>query len=530
MAPIPSALVADDNEPEPTSFSRRRLLVAGGFAAATVYATGRITPTQTGPRVIAVTGGAVPPTTVPVTVPGGAPMPPPGHVFSTVINGGRVIDPESGYDEVVNVGIDGGTITAISPAGLVGTTTIDAAGLVVSPGFIDLLSYEPNDYGVWFKVADGVTTNIGMHGINMVAEDFFTYFGDPERRPPVHYGGAFDNPYMREINAMGSSEATMAQIQKLEQQLEDGFGNGWLGLDVEPEYTPWVTTEEITALARVAKRFELPVFFHARYSSPDEPGKNNAAALAEVLQVASETGASVHIDHITSTGGTFTMDESIATLDAARAAGLDVTACAYPYDFWATYLASARFAPGWQERFRIGYQDLAIPGTGERLTESSFRTYQQQNKLVAAYAIPEADVRTALSTSWIMLGSDGILEPGNNNHPRAAGTFARTLGKYVRDEQLLDLRDALAKMTYLPALRLQSRCPSMRRKGRLQLGADADITLFDPTTVIDRATVDNPAQESVGIEWVLVSGTPVKTPAGIDRSQRLGNPIRPDLA
>lgn len=521
--------MADVSEPEPTSFSRRRLLVAGGFAAATVVATSRISPTRSGPRTIAVTGGATPATTLPVTVPGAAAMPPPDHVYATVIRGGRVIDPETGYDEVANVGIDDATITAITPSPLLGTTTIEATGLVVSPGFIDLLSYEPNDYGVWFKVADGVTTNIGMHGINMTAEDYFAYYGAPERRPPVHHGGAFDNPYMREINAMGSGEATMAQIQELEQQLEEGFGVGWLGLDVEPEYTPWVTTAEITALARVAQRFDLPVFFHARYSSPDEPGKNNAAALAEVLQVARETGASVHVDHITSTGGTYTMAESIATLDAARAEGLDVTACCYPYDFWATYLGSARFAPGWQERFRIGYEALAIPGTGERLTEATFEKYQQQNKLVAAYAIPEDDVRAALVTPWVMLGSDGILEPENNNHPRAAGTFSRTLGKYVREDKVLDLRAGLAKMTILPAQRLEGRCAALRRKGRMQLGADADITVFNPDTVIDKATVDNPAQESVGIEWVLVSGNTVKSPAGIDRSQRHGDAIVADI-
>ena len=100
----------------------------------------------------------------------------------------------------------------------------------------------------------------------------------------------------------------------------------------------------------------------------------------------------------------------------------------YPYTFWATYLGSTRFNAGWQQRFRIDYGDLEVAGTGERLTASTFRKYQAQNKLVAAYAIPEEDVVTGLQTDWIMIGSDAILETSNNNHPRGAGCFTRVLG------------------------------------------------------------------------------------------------------
>ena len=246
--------------------------------------------------------------------------------------------------------------------------------------------------------------------------------------------------------------------------------------------------------------------------------------------MARETGAGVHVDHITSTGGTFTMDETIGTLDAARSEGLDVTACMYPYDFWATYAASPRFGPGWEERYRISYADLEVPGTDEEVSAETWPRLQAENRLVAAHAIPEEDVRAALRTPWIMIGSDSILEEGDNNHPRATGTYARTLGHYVRDEQVLALPDALARMTILPARRLERRCPALRRKGRLQIGADADITVFDPATVGDRSTIDDPAQESVGIEWVLVMGTAVRTPDGNDREQRGGTAITPELA
>jgi len=226
---------------------------------------------------------------------------------------------------------------------------------------------------------------------------------------------------MRTHEGIKTRAATPSQIADLTKRVEEGFATGWIGVEFEPEYTPWVDTAEINAMATVAKAHNMPVFFHVRYSSPDEPGKDNATAIAEVLNVARATGASVHVDHITSTGGTHTMPQTLETLNQARADGIDVTACMYPYTFWATYLGSARFKDGWQQRFRIGYGDLEVAGTGERLTASTFPKYQRQNTLVAAYAIPKADVVTGLQTDWIMVGSDAILEPSNNNHPRGAG-------------------------------------------------------------------------------------------------------------
>jgi N-acyl-D-aspartate/D-glutamate deacylase len=128
-----------------------------------------------------------------------------------------------------------------------------------------------------------------------------------------------------------------------------------------------------------------------------------------------------------------------------------------------------------------------------------------------------------------MIGSDAILEPANNNHPRAAGCFSRTLGFYARDQQTLSLVDALAKMTILPAKRLEAKAPALRKKGRLQQGADADITIFDPTTVGDRSTVDNPAQESAGIDYVFVLGQVVKSPDGLHKELLPGQPIKSEI-
>jgi dihydroorotase len=233
------------------------------------------------------------------------------------------------------------------------------------------------------------------------------------------------------------------------------------------------------------------------------------------------------VEHIISTGGTFTMEQSLATLEAARRSGVAVTACTYPYDFWATYLLSARFNDGWQERFHITYEDLVVVGTGERLTASTFASYQSrgENLLTAAYAIPESDVRAALQADWVMLGSDAILEPGNHNHPRSTGCFARAIGRYTRELDVIDLMSALAKATILPAQLLEPGAPAMRKKGRVQLGSDADLTIFDPKTLVDRSTVENPGVESEGVRYVLVGGQVVRDLSGNHQEVRPGSPI-----
>jgi dihydroorotase len=232
--------------------------------------------------------------------------------------------------------------------------------------------------------------------------------------------------------------------------------------------------------------------------------------------------------HITSTGGTFQMPQALDTVQQARDNQLDVTMCMYPYNFWATYIQSPRFDDGWQQRFHIDYNDLVVPGTGERLTEARFNQLRSgsTNTLVAAYAIPEADVVTGLQSPMTMIGSDAILTQGDNNHPRGAGCFTRALGHYVRDQNTLSLVDALAKMTIMPAKRLEAKAPALQKKGRLQRGADADITIFDPATVADRATVESPAQLATGVDYVLVLGTVVLSPSGIDKTKLPGQPIK----
>jgi N-acyl-D-aspartate/D-glutamate deacylase len=444
--------------------------------------------------------------------------------FDLVIRNAHVMDPESNRDQAgLWVGIRGGAIGAITDTALPGRQVIDARGQVVAPGFIDVLSYEPNRYGIWFKLADGVTTNLAMHGAAADMAAWYRGFG--RSRWPVNYGGAFSDPGARTRLKIGPYRAaTPEELRRLLAMADSSLEAGALGVAMSPEYSPGMDQEEVIAMAAVAARYRAPVFVHVRYSDTIPPG-TDAEAIHEVLEVARRTGASVHVDHITS-AATFDMAAGLDSLARARQAGLGVTACAYPYDFWATNLNKARYDPGWQRRFGISYGDLQIAGTPERLTAESFARYRRQGKLAVAYAIPDTAVVQALRAPFVMIGSDAILNPGNNNHPRAAGAFSRVLAVYVRERGTLSLMDALRKMTLLPAQTLEGRAPAMRKKGRLQVGADADIVIFDPGRIADRATVEHPDLMSEGISYVIVAGQVALDPSGLRRSVLGGHPIR----
>ena len=449
--------------------------------------------------------------------------------FDIVIRNGRVMDPETRFDQTgTNVGIRDGRIAAVTREAIHGRQEIDAGGRVVAPGFIDMVSYDPNPAGVWNKIADGVTTNLALHGGTTDPPAWYGYYA--AHRPPVNYGAAFFFSVARNELGIGlRSPATPLQIEKLTERGDRALREGALAVSFSLEYVPGIRADEILPLMRLARRYNVPVFFHARYSAMEGPG-TNLDALREIIDDCRTTGAAAEIEHITSTGGTFSMPQSLAMLDAARASGLDITADAYPYTYWATYLDSERFAPGWQQRFRITFSDLQIAGSTERLTEASFAKYRHEHRIAAAFAIPEEDLVHALGAPWVMIASDGILDAGHNNHPRASGTYTRTLAVYVREKKVLTLMDALARMTILPARRLEQSSAQFQRKGRLSAGTDADVVVFDPATVSDRATVEHPELPAEGMEWVLVAGTVVKSPAGFQRNAHPGQALRGDLS
>jgi dihydroorotase-like cyclic amidohydrolase len=500
-----------------------RLSTAGPSAKATKGASSSHTPESNEPT-------APTPTTVEeeagiIDVPTASEL---GKTYDVVISNGRVINPETKLDrEGLNVAVQGGQIVLVTDQKLKGKRVIDATGLVVAPGFIDNLSYDPNPIGVWNKIADGVTANIAMHGGTSSPEKWYPYY--ERNRTPVHFGASFFYTQARnQFKLSRYDTAKPEQTQTLVDQAEKALNNGVLGISFSLEYVPGVNDKEILPLMKLAHKYNVPVYFHARYSDMEEPG-TNIDAIKELIGYARASGAAVHIDHINSTGGTFSMTQSLKMVADAIAEGLDITSCIYPYDYWGTYLNSARFDEGWQERFRITYKDLQIAGTKERLTAETFRKHQLEGKLAVAYAIPKQDVIDSLKAPYVMIGSDAILEPGFNNHPRASGTFARTIGLYVRKEQVISLSDAIAKMSLMPAQRLEKQAPALQKKGRIAKGMDADIVVFDYNKINDKSTVEKPEIVSAGIEYVLVNGQVALDEKGIHKDVHVGQPIKSEF-
>jgi N-acyl-D-aspartate/D-glutamate deacylase len=444
--------------------------------------------------------------------------------FDVVIANGRVMDPESGLNAIQNVGIRAGKIVAISNEPLQGKRTIDAKGLVVAPGFIDMHEHgqEPRNYQ--FQAHDGVTTSLELEG---GTADIDGWYASREGKSLINYGvsighipvrltilaktnlqrGFLEKPNPTELAAQDAAahrQATPEELIQLKEALDHGFRSGALAEGMGVNYTPGASHWEIVEAFRVAAKYGASVHVHLRYAGGKEP-ETGLSALEEVIGAAAATGAPLHVVHITSMGLKYT-PQLIAMVEGAQKRGLDVTTECYPYTAGSTYLESAIFDPGWQERQEITFHDVQWAETGERLTAETFEKYRKVGGVVVIHSIPEEAARTAIANPMVMVASDGMPITGPKVHPRGQGTFSRVLGHYVREEKTLDLMTALRKMTLMPAQRLEKRAPMFKDKGRIRVGADADITVFDPNRVIDKATFEEPLQYSEGIQFVLVNG------------------------
>ena len=317
--------------------------------------------------------------------------------------------------------------------------------------------------------------------------------------------------------------ATDAEIAEMKVHLERGLQRGAVAVGFGIQYVPQASHWEILEMFRVAAKYGASCHVHLRNAGLKEPA-SSTQALEEVIAAATITGAPLHVVHIQSTGGKAT-PKLLQMIAEARARKLDVTTECYPYIAGMTDIKSAIFNEGWQEVFGIDYGDLQWAATGERLTKESFARYRQTGGMVAMFSMTEEIVDAAIANPLTMIASDGILSNGKG-HPRTAGTYTRVLGKYVRERGALSLMDALRKMTLMPAQRLESRAPQMRNKGRLRPGADADIVVFDPGRIIDRATYEDPARYAEGMEYVIVSGDFAVRNGRVIESATPGRPIR----
>lgn len=431
--------------------------------------------------------------------------------FDLVIANGRVIDPATKLDAVRHLGIRGQRIAAISAKPLQGKTQLDATGLVVAPGFIDLHSHGQTEENYRFKARDGVTTALEMEvGVADVPRWYgertskaLINFGATAGHLPARMAATHDSGTFLPRDKATEPALTAAQREEMFATVRRALDNGALGIGFGIQYILGAPRAEILDLFQLAAERQVPVFVHMRAAGPVEPG-SSLASVQEVIANVAATGAAAHIVHITSTCLRHT-ETALRLIEGARLRGLDITTEAYPYTAGMTGIETAIFSEGWQERNGISYGDLQWAATGERLTPETFAKYRQQGGLVAVHSIPEDIVRLAVGRPGVIIASDGLLDQGKG-HPRAAGTYARVLSRYVREQKTLSLPEALGKMTWLPAQRLEKAVPAMRNKGRLKVGADADITIFDPAKVQDHATFENPAQFSVGIQYVLVNG------------------------
>jgi N-acyl-D-aspartate/D-glutamate deacylase len=432
--------------------------------------------------------------------------------YDLVILNGRVMDPESGLDEIRNVGITGGKIRAVTTDAIKGKQTIDAKGLVVAPGFIDLHQHGQDATNYKAKAADGVTTALELE---VGVADIDSWYAQREAKALINFGASIGHIAVRmkvmhdpgDFLPSGDAAhrvATAAEIDEIKSLLEKGLRRGALAIGVGPTYTPAATNWEILEVFRVAARFEASCHVHIRGSAPS--GEGNFSGFEEVMAAAATTGAPLHVVHIQSTGGPDVLHE-LQMISEARARRLDVTTECYPYAMGMTAIESARF-DNLENEPPSFYASILWPATGEHLTHETFLKYRKQGGWAILPANTEENVRAAVVSPLTMIASDGALF-GDKGHPRTSGTYARVLGKYVREEKALDLMTALRKMTLMPAQRLERRAPVFKDKGRIRVGADADITVFDAARIIDKATYEKPLQYSEGIQFVLVNGVPV---------------------
>jgi N-acyl-D-aspartate/D-glutamate deacylase len=435
------------------------------------------------------------------------------HTYDVVILKGRVMDPESGLDAVRNVGIQGGKVAAISTGLLSGKTIIDATGLVVSPGFIDLHCHGQDAENYRIKAMDGVTTALEMEvGVWPVR----AWYAARQAKALINYGASVGHipariHEMRDSGTFLPRDKAATEVATLEQQaailadLDDGMKQGALGLGMGLAYTPTTSPEEALNLFKVAAKWRRPVFVHVRSHGVLTPGIVDS--LQEMISDAAITGASVHIAHINSMA-TKKTPLALDMIAGARAHGIDITTEAYPYTAAETRLDSSVFDPGWQRQLDISYSDLMWVDTGELLTEESFNRYRKQGGFVIIFNNTEEMVRSAMADPAVVIASDGLIQD-HKGHPRAAGTYARLLGVYVREQKALTLMEAIRRAALAPAQRVEAVSSQMKNKGRLRVGADADIDIFDAAQVIDKATYQQPDLFSYGFRDVLVAGIPV---------------------
>lgn len=461
--------------------------------------------------------------------------------YTLAINNGRVIDPESGLDAIRHIGISGDKIVTLSSTALDADRVIDATGLVVAPGFIDLHTHSPTPLGQYYQAFDGVTTALELEAGSYPMLEYGVQISDS---PMINYGASAGHISMRVLEKNGLKmsdgtatptpvgfkgwktaflyfftdfntalaaslveEATAQELGSLRTMLESDLDAGALGIGLALDYfSDAIKDAEMRMIFEVASQRDAPIFIHIRRGIDGDP-----AGLREVIVLAKEYGSSVHICHITH-NAISNLEVFLAEIRQARKEGVDISTEVLPYNAGSTLISSAVFSRDWQTIFNITYEDVEWAATGERFDQAMWEDYHENRPdgLVIHHYLKEQWTQRAVREPGVIVVSDlPTMESKDKNVAPHNGAFSKVLGRYVREQQLLDLSTAIAKMTLLPARRLQVYAPLFSRKGRIQEAMDADITIFDPLTIYDNATYRDPYQEATGIVYVIVNGQAV---------------------
>jgi len=489
--------------------------------------------------------------------------------YDLVILNGRVMDPETEYDAVANVGVTDGRIAVITKDEITGRKTIDATGHVVAPGFIDIHAHGQNIGDYRMQVMQGVTTMLELESGVLPISDW--YDAQAEKKLPINYGAASAWTFARIAtftgtrpeatskyfqDAQGRTDwkmeiATPEQQEKILQLVEQGLDQGALGIGINAGYAPGYGQKEYYALAELAAERGVATFTHVRYASNAEP-ESSFEAVQELIGNAAITGAHMHVCHINSTS-LKDIHSTLELIDDAFARNINISVGAYPWGAASTVVGAAMFTvDGWRERMGSTAENFQL-GTS-RMTEEQLADYQKNKPgtFITWHFLDESnpDDLALLDASilhpdvliesdemfWMFMDDQGQVENYDGDawplpeetfsHPRSNGTFAKILRSYVRERGLMTMQEALRKMSLMPAQTLEGFVPQMKKKGRMQAGMDADIVVFDSETISDVGTYQEPNQPAVGVQWLLVHGEPV-----VDRGELIldadpGRPIR----
>jgi cytosine/adenosine deaminase-related metal-dependent hydrolase len=483
-------------------------------------------------------------------------------VHELVLSGGRVVDPETGLDRVCEVGIDSGTVTALADA-LEGTVTVDVRGLVVAPGFIDLHSHAQTLPGRRLQACDGVTTALDLEAGRAPVE--LAYEREANRGSPINYGfsaswaaarmhvvggdpldGGAAAVFGGLVGVEWQQAASETQVARILDQISVDLAAGAIGVGLLVGYTPGVDPSEYLAVAELAASAGVPTFTHSRDIVEMAPATLIDGA-EEIVRAAGATGAHMHYCHINSTSGRH-IDRVLGLVGRCQAEGSRVTTEAYPYGSGSTAIGAAFLAP---ERLRERFRDttsITYLRTGERVADDA-RLHELRATDPGGLVIVEfldetkpddaAILRRSLTFPDSIVASDGMpplwtatagidlaawpLPPQAVTHPRTAGTFGRAL-RLWREEDA-PLMEAVRRATLLPAEVLRDAVPVMRHKGRVQVGADADLVVFDPDRVTDQATYVDSTRPSSGIAHVIVDGTFVVRDGALAPDALPGKPV-----